>query len=112
MKKELESLESEPETQQPVNRRKEQVRESAKADYKLWQVLRVALILPVLEKSSVRDFSPLKTLLVDWGRSVRRLVPMLGVGAMASQMPPASAGLPEVAGYKYTGQKCSLIHFC
>mgnify|MGYP001627059068 FL=1 len=112
LRKELESLESEPETRQPADLWKEQVREEVRTSYKLWRVLRVALTLPVLGKSFNRDFSPLKTLLVDWGRSVRRLAPILGVGAMASQIPPASAGLPEEAGYKYTGQKCSLIHFC
>ncbi len=108
----LSSLESKSETREPADLWKEQVREEVRTSYKLWQVLRVALILPVLGKSFVRDFSPLKSVLVDWGRSVRRLAPIPGVGAMASQMPPASAGLPQMAGYKYTGQKCSFIHFC
>ncbi len=94
----LSSLESEPETRQPASLWKEQVREEVRTSYKLWQVLKVALTLPVLGKSFNRDFSPLKTLLVDWGRSVRRLAPMLGVGAMASSLPE-------------TDQKCSLIHF-
>ncbi len=94
----LSSLESEPETREPANLWKEQVREEVKTSYKLWQVLRVAFTFPVLGKSFVRDFSPLKPILVDWGRSVRRLAPMPGVGAMASSMPE-------------TDQKCSLIHF-
>lgn len=94
----LSSLESEPETRQPANLWKEQVREEVKTSYKLWQVLRVALTLPVLGKSFVRDFSPLKSVLVDWDRSVKRLAPIPGVGAMASSLPE-------------TNQKCSLIHF-
>jgi IS605 OrfB family transposase len=112
LRKELESADGEPKTQQPVNQRKEQVRGEAKTSYKLWQVLRVALTLPILGRSFVRDFSPLKSILVDWDRGVKRLAPVLGVGAMASQIPPVSVGLPEVAEYKYTDQKCSFIHFC
>ena len=108
----VQSPKGKPKTRQPANQWKEQVREEAGASYQLWQVLRVALTFPILGKSSVGGFPPLNSLLADWDRGVKRLAPTPGVGAMASQMPPASAGLPEVAGYKYTGQKCRQLHFC
>jgi len=45
---------------------------------KAWQVLRVALLFPVLGKVLPRDLSPLKPLLVEgaWDRMRRRLVPL------------------------------------
>lgn len=108
----MQSPKGEPKTQQPANRWKEQVREEVKTSYKLWQVLSVALTLPILGKSFNRI--SLRFILVDWDRSVKRLAPILGVGTMASQMPPVSVGLPEMAGYKYTDQKCefTFLHFC
>jgi IS605 OrfB family transposase len=87
--KHLQSLESEPKTQESVNRRKEHLRASAYAGVKLWQVLKVALGIPVLGKSFVRDFSPLRVFLTDWDRVSRRLAPVLGAGAMVSLIPPA-----------------------
>ncbi|WP_448584649.1 hypothetical protein [Thermocrinis sp.] len=43
----------------------------------LWQVLKSALVLPLLEKSSTRDFSPLKSVIIEgkWQRRASRLVP-------------------------------------
>ncbi len=90
--KHLQSLESEPETQESVNRGKEHLRASAYAGVKLWQVLKVALGIPVLGKSFVRDFSPLRVFLTDWDRVSRRLAPVLGAGAMVSLIPPADLG--------------------
>ncbi|GBD40067.1 hypothetical protein HRbin37_02355 [bacterium HR37] len=107
----LKNLNSEPLAQKPENRWKEQVRGEVKTSYKQWQVVKVALTFPILEKSFGRDFSPLKSYLVDWDRVVRRLVPTPGVGTMANQIPPVSAGLPEMAEYKYTNLKCSSLHF-
>ncbi|MGB9873677.1 MAG: IS200/IS605 family accessory protein TnpB-related protein [Hydrogenobacter sp.] len=86
------SLNSNPRTQQQVNRRKEPVREEFYNSYKLWRVVKVALGIPVLGKSFVRDFSPLRPYLVDWDRISRRLVPMLGVGTMSAPIPPAGFG--------------------
>jgi len=74
----LRSLNSELQAQQPVNQRKEQVRGYTKSSYKLWQVVKVALTIPVLGKSVSRDLSPLKPILVEgeWDRVVSRLVPV------------------------------------
>jgi hypothetical protein len=76
----IESEKSKSVSQQPVNQRKEQMRGSAYAGYKSWQVLFTALAFSCLE--SYRDFSPLKRILLagDWVRMVNRLVPPLGQG--------------------------------
>ncbi|GBD39982.1 hypothetical protein HRbin37_02268 [bacterium HR37] len=97
----LKNLSSKPLTQEHLNRWKEDVRGEVKTSHKQWQVVKVALTFPILEKSSSRDFSPLKSYLVDWDRVVRRLVLVLGAGAMAGSN-TACWGLsqPEVAGYK------------
>jgi len=62
----LDSGESESDTQQTVNRQMERVRGSTQVEQKSWQVLSVALAFSCLE--SLRDFSPLKRLLIsrDW----------------------------------------------
>jgi|GEM_PF-732666 len=51
---------------------------------KVWQVLKVAILFPVLGEVLPRDLSPLKSLLVEgaWDRVRRRLVP-LEVGGTA-----------------------------
>ncbi|HHG74545.1 MAG TPA: transposase [Persephonella sp.] len=74
----LQNLNSEPQTQQPVNQRKEQVRGWQYASYKLWQVVKTALTIPVLGKSLSRDLSPLKSIMIsgDWDRVVKRLAPV------------------------------------
>jgi len=61
-----ESGESESATQQTVNRKMERLRGLTHVRQKSWQVLSVALALSCLE--SLRDFSPLKRLLIsrDW----------------------------------------------
>jgi len=43
-----------------------------------WQVLKSALVLPLLGKSFTRDFSPLKPVIVEgkWQRRANRLVPL------------------------------------
>jgi transposase, putative, N-terminal domain len=76
----IESEKSKSVSQQPVNRWKEQVRGSAYAGYKNWQVLFTAFAFSCLE--SYRDFSPLKRILLDgdWARMANRLVPPLGQG--------------------------------
>jgi IS605 OrfB family transposase len=89
----IQSLNSDPETQQQVNQRKEPVRGELKHSQKLWRVVKVALGIPVLGKSFVRDLSPLRVILTDWDRIPRRLVPVLGAGAMVSQIPPAGSWL-------------------
>ncbi len=81
----IKNLNSEPETRQQGNQRKEPVREEERSSYKLWRVVKVALGIPILGKSFSRDFSLLREFLVDWDRVSRRLAPVLGAGAMVSQ---------------------------
>lgn len=111
----LQSLNSESLTQQPENQRKEQVRGGVNTPYKQWQIVKVALTFPILEKSFNRDFSPLKSYLVDWDKVVRRLVPILGVGTIADpKYRQSGTGQLEKAEYKYPDQKCesNFLHFC
>ncbi|ACX52545.1 transposase [Ammonifex degensii KC4] len=85
----LQSGEGEPASRQPADRWKEPVRGRFLGwRIKAWRVLSAALTVPVLEKFShvkgtVRDFSPLRPILVlgDWERAVRRPVPVPGAGA-------------------------------
>ncbi|MFP3206233.1 MAG: IS200/IS605 family accessory protein TnpB-related protein, partial [Hydrogenobaculum sp.] len=64
----IESEKSKSVSQQPVNRRKEQVRGLSVGRYKNWQVLFTAFAFSCLE--SYRDFSPLKRVMIsrDWVR--------------------------------------------
>jgi IS605 OrfB family transposase len=70
------SSQSEPETQYQVNRRKEPVR-GPESGQKLWRVLRVAFAIPLLGRFCVRDFSPLRPLMVQgkWEGIASRLGP-------------------------------------
>jgi len=70
------SSQSEPETQKQVYRRKEPVRGPGSGQ-KLWRVLRVAFAIPLLGRSFVRDFSPLRPVMVQgkWERIASRLGP-------------------------------------
>jgi len=71
-----ESSQSEPETQEQGNLRKEPVR-GEKSSQKLWRVLRVAFAIPLLGRLFVRDFSPLRPVMVQgkWEGIARRLGP-------------------------------------
>jgi IS605 OrfB family transposase len=71
-----ESSQSEPETQYQVNRWKEPVR-GEKSSQKLWRVLRVAFAIPLLGRFCVRDFSPLRPVMVQgrWEGIASRLGP-------------------------------------
>ena len=75
----IQSLQSEPSWGKEANGR------NSNSHQKAWQVLRVALVLPLLERSFVRDFSPLKSILVEgrWQRLARRLVPFGFGGTMS-----------------------------
>jgi IS605 OrfB family transposase len=70
------SRQSEPETQKQGNRRKEPVR-GEESPQKLWRVLRVAFAIPLLGRSFVRDFSPLRPVMVQgkWEGIASRLGP-------------------------------------
>jgi len=71
-----ESSQSEPETQKQGNQRKEPVRGPGSGQ-KLWRVLRVAFAIPLLGRLFVRDFSPLRPVVVQgkWERIASRLGP-------------------------------------
>ncbi len=106
----LQSLNSKPQTQKPVNQRKEQVRGWEQTSYKLWLAIKVALTIPVLGKSLPRDLSPLKPLLVegDWGRVVKELVPVSwdrGYGVDKYRQLGIYPHLKK-AEYKYPSPKC------
>jgi IS605 OrfB family transposase len=66
----------EPETQKQVYRRKEPVRGPGSGQ-KLWRVLRVAFAIPLLGRMFVRDFSPLRPVMVQgkWEGIASRLGP-------------------------------------
>ncbi|GAB5046702.1 hypothetical protein [Thermodesulfovibrio sp. TK110] len=121
------SLNSDSEPQQQANQWKEPVRGECKSSHKLWKAVKVALGIPVLGKSFVRDLSPLRVFLVDWDRIPRRLVPVLGAGAMGhhknslsfwgplrvSQIPPV--GFMANLNWRNTNKptrSVSFIHFC
>jgi len=52
---------------------------------KSWRVLRAVLTFPLLGKSFVRDFSPLRSAIVEgkWERVVKGRVPVPGAGTAA-----------------------------
>jgi IS605 OrfB family transposase len=104
----IESEKSKSVSQQPVNRRKEQVRGLPVGRYKNWQVLFTALAFPCLE--SHRDFSPLKRVMIsrDWARMVNRLVPVLGAGSMIlPKYRLLGLEVSEMAEYKYPNSSCA-----
>jgi IS605 OrfB family transposase len=70
------SSQSEPETQEQGHRRKEPVR-GPESGQKLWRVLRVAFAIPLLGGFFVRDFSPLRPVVVQgkWEGLASRLGP-------------------------------------
>jgi hypothetical protein len=72
-----ESSQSEPETQKQVNLWKEPVR-GPENGQKLWRVLRVAFAIPLLGRFCVRDFSPLRPVVVQgkWEGIASRLGPV------------------------------------
>jgi IS605 OrfB family transposase len=78
----LQSLQSEPSFCEGANGRNPEQGETKKVSQSAWQVLKVALLFPILGKVLPRDLSPLKPVLVEgvWDR-VRRsngLVPFRG----------------------------------
>jgi len=105
----IESEKSKSVSQQPVNRRKEQVRGLPTGRHKSWQVLSIALAFCCLEKS-YRDFSPLKQLIVskDWIAVANRLVPVLGAGTMIlPKYRLLGLEVSEMAEYKYPNSSCT-----
>jgi hypothetical protein len=66
----LQSLQSEPSSCEGANGRNPKQGETKKVSQSAWQVLKVALLFPILGKVLPRDLSPLKPVLVEraWER--------------------------------------------
>jgi IS605 OrfB family transposase len=79
----LQSLQSEPSSCEGANGRNPEQGETKKVSQVAWQVLKVALLFPILGKVLPRDLSPLKPVLVEgaWDRVRSRLVPLEVGGA-------------------------------
>ena len=81
----LQSLQSEPSSCEGANGRNPEQGRVAKATLQsAWQVLKVALLFPILGKVLPRDLSPLKPVLVEgaWDRVRCRLVPFEAGGTV------------------------------
>ena len=112
----VQGLCSESHTQDTVNRWKEQVRDWQFASYKLWQVAKVALAVPVLGRFLNRDLSPLKSILVsgDWDRVVSRLAPVSWDRDYGVDKYRQLGSYPHLneADNKYPSQNCGNVRFC
>jgi Hypothetical protein len=74
----IQSLQSESSSCEGANGRNPKQGETKKVSQSAWQVLKVALLFPILGKVLPRDLSPLKPVLVEgvWDRVRSRLVPL------------------------------------
>jgi IS605 OrfB family transposase len=74
----IQSLQSEPSSCEGADGRNPEQGETEKVSQSAWQVLKVALLFPILGKVLPRDLSPLKPVLVEgaWDRVRSRLVPL------------------------------------
>jgi IS605 OrfB family transposase len=79
----IQSLQSEPSSCEGADGRNPEQGETEKVSQSAWQVLKVALLFPILGKVLPRDLSPLKPVLVEgaWDRMRSRLVPLEAGGA-------------------------------
>jgi len=79
----IQSLQSEPSSCEGAYGRNPEQGETKKVSQSAWQVLKVALLFPILGKVLPRDFSPLKPILVEgvWDRVRNRLAPLEVGGA-------------------------------
>jgi len=79
----IQSLQSEPSSCEGADGRNPKQRETKKVSQSAWQVLRVAILFPILGRIPPRDLSPLKPILVEgvWDRVRSRLVPLEVGGA-------------------------------
>ena len=80
----IQSLQSEPSSCEGANGRNPEQGETKKVSQSAWQVLKVALLFPILGKVLPRDLSPLKPVLVEgvWDRVGSRLVPLEAGGTV------------------------------
>jgi hypothetical protein len=74
----IQSLQSEPSGCEGANGRNPEQGRGSKVSSVAWQVLKVALLFPILGRVLPRDLSPLKPVLVEgaWDRVRSRLVPL------------------------------------
>jgi len=79
----IQSLQSKSSSCEGANGRNPEQGETKKVSQVAWQVLKVALLFPILGKVLPRDLSPLKPVLVEgvWDRVRSRLVPLSAGGA-------------------------------
>ncbi len=79
----IQSLQSEPSSCEGANGRNPEQGRGSKASPSAWQVLKVALLFPILGRVLPRDLSPLKPVLVEgvWDRVRSRLAPLEAGGA-------------------------------
>jgi IS605 OrfB family transposase len=79
----IQSLQSEPSSCEGADGRNPEQGETEKVSHVAWQVLKVALLFPILGRIPPRDLSPLKPVLVEgvWDRVRSRLVPLEAGGA-------------------------------
>jgi hypothetical protein len=80
----IQSLQSEPSSCEGANGRNSEQGRGSKASSVAWQVLKVALLFPILGKVLPRDLSPLKPVLVEraWDRVRKGLVPLEAGGTV------------------------------
>jgi Putative transposase DNA-binding domain. len=80
----IQSLQSEPSSCEGAYGRNPEQGETKKVSQSAWQVLKVALLFPILGKVLPRDLSPLKPVLVEgvWYRVRSRLVPLEAGGTV------------------------------
>jgi len=80
----IQSLQSEPSSCEGANGRNPEQGETKKVSQVAWQVLKVALLFPILGRILPRDLSPLKPVLVEgvWDRMRKRLVPLEAGGTV------------------------------
>jgi len=79
----IQSLQSEPSSCEGAYGRNPEQGETKKVSQSAWQVLKVAVLFPILGRILPRDLSPLKPVLVEgvWDRVRSRLVPLEAGGA-------------------------------
>jgi cell division ATPase FtsA len=80
----IQSLQSEPSSCEGAYGRNPEQGETKKVSQSAWQVLKVALLFPILGRVLPRDLSPLKPVLVEgvWDRVRSRLVPLEAGGTV------------------------------
>jgi hypothetical protein len=80
----IQSLQSESSSCEGANGRNPEQGRGSKVSSVVWQVLRVAILFPILGRILPRDLSPLKPVLVEgvWDRVRSRLVPLEAGGTV------------------------------